>query len=79
MLQSTNKFENIINFYKQQNQLNMIFLDVFDVCSAICKFFLKIYIATKEYSGVYYPTIQLIISHIFTDACAVMKIKFSKY
>ena len=94
MLQSTNKFEDIISLYVQQNQLNMIFPDDWDVYRVICNFLEVFYIATKECSGIYYPTIQLVISYIyniaqnfkehrdnpiFTAACAVMKIKISKY
>ena len=94
MLQSTNQFKNIISLYVQQNQLNMIFPDDWEVCRSICNFLEVFYIATKECSGVYYPTIQLIISHIyniaqifqeyrdnpiFTNACVVMEIKILKY
>ena len=94
MLQSTQKFEKVISLYVQANNMGMILQDDWDVCNATFKFFKINYTASNDCFGVYYPTTQLVIIHIyhiannfkehrdlpiFKDACVEMKTTNSKY
>ena len=74
--------------------MGIIVQDDWDVSNVICNFLEFFYTTTKKCLGVYYLTTQLVITHIyniannfrehrknpiFTNTCAVMKIKILKY